>query len=84
MKIVTIKGLGLLHWCTEFHIDFLSRLWVIEVWNVENRTLTHTHTSGRQLKIKFLDVLDYFEHFDTNISKFFFHENIASSVRKQN
>ena len=30
---------------------------------------THTHTSGRQLKITFLDVLDYSEYSDTNISK---------------
>ena len=48
-------------------------------------TRTHTHTSGRQLKIPFLGVLDYFEYSDTNISKnFFFHENIAFSMRKQN
>ena len=40
-------------------------------------TRTHTHTSGRQLKIKFLDVLllDYSEYSDNDISKFFFHEN---------
>ena len=37
----------------------------------------------RQLKITFLDVLDYSEYFDTNISNFFFHENIASAVRQQ-
>ena len=36
---------------------------------------TRTHTSGRQLKIKFPDVLDYSEYSDTNDSKFFFHEN---------
>ena len=68
----------------QFHIDISSRLWVIGVSNVENRTHTHTrthahtgtrtrtHTSGRQLKITFLDVLDYSEYSDTNISKFFF------------
>ena len=89
MKIVvTIKGLWLLRWCTKFHIDTSSRLWVIGVWNVENRTYTHkrtpahththtnththTHTSGRQLKIKFLDVLDYSEYSDTNVLKNFF------------
>ena len=45
---------------------------------------THIHTSGRQLKIIFLDVLDYSDEYsDTNISNFFFHET-ASSVRKQN
>ena len=70
MKIVTIEGLWLLHWFTKFQIDISSRLWVIGVWNVENRT--HTRTSGRQLKIKFLDVLDYPEYSDTNISNFFF------------
>ena len=32
---------------------------------------THAHTSGRQLKITFLDVLDYSEYSDTNISIFF-------------
>ena len=80
MKIVTIKGLWLLHWCTKFHIDISSRLWVIGVWNIENWTHkhsrthahTHTHTSGRQLKITFLDVLDYSEYSDTNISNIFF------------
>ena len=87
MKIVTIKGLWLLHRCTKFHIDIWSRLWVIELWNVENRTHTHTpHTyvSERQLQIIFLDVLDYSECSDTNISKKKIHENIASSTRKQN
>ena len=44
----------------------------------------HTHTSGRMLKIIFLEVLDHSEYSDINISIFFFHENIASSVRKQN
>ena len=77
MKIVTIKGVWLLHWRTNFYIDISSRLWVIGVSNVENRTHTHTrthahthtHTSERQLKITFLDVLDYSEYSDTNISK---------------
>ena len=85
MKIVTIKGLWF-HWWTKFHIDISSRLWVIGVWNIENRThtRTHTHTCRRQLKITFLDVLDYSEYSDTNISNFFFHENIASLMRKKN
>ena len=39
------------------------------------RTHTHTHTSGRQLKIEFLDVSDYSEYSDTNISNFFFSRN---------
>ena len=43
----------------------------------------HTDTSGRQLKITFLDVLDYSEYLDTNIRKKKFRENIASSMRKQ-
>ena len=47
-------------------------------------TCTHTHTPGPQLKIIFLDFLVYSEYSDTNISNFFFYENIASSVRKQN
>ena len=77
MKIVTIKGLWLLHWCIKFHIDIASRSLVIGVWNVENRmhtytyTRIHTHTFGRQLKIKFLDVLNYSQYSDTNISNFF-------------
>ena len=70
MKIVTIKGLWLLYGCTKFYIDISNRLWVIGVWNVENHT--HTHISGRQLKITFLDILHYSEYSDTNISIFFF------------
>ena len=50
---------------------------------MHTHTHTHTHTSRRQLKITFLDVFDYYEYSDTNISKFFFHDNIVSSVRKQ-
>ena len=73
MKIVTVKRLWLLHWRTIFHIDISSRLWVIGVLNVAHRTHTHTHThthtSGWQLKSPFLDVLDYSEYSDTNISK---------------
>ena len=88
MKIVTIKVLWLLHLRNKFHINISSRLWVIGVSNVENRTHTHTHThthtSGRQLKIPFLDVLDYSEYSDTNISKKNFFTKTASSVRKQN
>ena len=92
MKIVTIKGLWLLNWCTKFHM-FMSyqdlkswkldtgaqTRWIMRIWKVENRTQTHkrarAHTSGQQLKITFLDVLDYSEYFDTNVSKFFFHQN---------
>ena len=44
MKIVTIKGLWLLHCRTKFHIDIASGLWVIGVSDVENRTHTHTRT----------------------------------------
>ena len=87
MKIVTIKGLWLLYWRTKFHIDISSHLWVIGISNVENRTHTHTrahaHTSGRQLKITFLEVLDYSEYSDTNITKINFCTKTASSVRKQ-
>ena len=53
-------------------------------WTSDAHVHTQTHTSGRQLKITFLDVLDYSEYSDTNISNFFFHWNITSSVRKQN
>ena len=51
--------------------------------HTRTHTHTHTHTSRRQIKITFLDILDYSEHSDTNIS-IFFRENIASSARKQN
>ena len=81
MKIVTIKGLWLLHWYTKIHVDISSRLWVIGVWNVENRTHTHTR---RTLTYKFLDVLEYSEYSHTSISKKKkINKNIASSVRKQ-
>ena len=43
MKIVKIKGAWLLHWCSKFQLDISSRLWVIEVWKVENQAHT-THT----------------------------------------
>ena len=48
-------------------------------------THAHTHTSGCQLKITFLDVLYYYEYWDTNIrkKKKKNRENIASSVKKQ-
>ena len=52
------------------------KLWKSDTYT---HTRTHTHTSGRQLKITFLDVLDYSEYSDTtyyDISNFFFfHEN---------
>ena len=44
LKIVTIKVLSLLHLCTKIHIDISSRLRVIGVWKVENRTHTDTHS----------------------------------------
>ena len=71
MKIVTIKGLWSLHWRTKFHIDISSRLSYRGFKRLKSDTYTHahTHTSGLQLKIKFLDVLDYSEYSDTNISK---------------
>ena len=49
----------------------------------QTHTRTHTHTSGRQLNITLLDVLDYSEYSDTISKKKIFHENIAFSVRKQ-
>ena len=62
---------------------------VYELQRFEEYEMENTHTraraSGRQLKITFLDVLDYSEYCDTySISRFFFNENIASLVRKQN
>lgn len=41
-------------------------------------------TSGRQLRIAFPAVSDYFNQSATEISIFLFHENIASSPKKQN
>ena len=38
-------------------------------WKSDTYSHTQTHASGRQLKITFLDVLDYSECSDTNISK---------------
>ena len=34
-------------------------------------TYTHIHTSGRQLKIIILDILDHSEYSDTNISNLY-------------
>ena len=45
--------------------------WGLKRWKSDTHTHTHTYTSGRQLKIKFSDVLDYSEYSDTDISKFF-------------
>ena len=67
MKIVTIEGVWLLHCCTKFQLDLSSHLWIILGWKLVERT----HTSGRQLKIIFLEVLDHSEYSDTNISNFF-------------
>ena len=47
---------------------------------------TFLFTSGRQLKITFLNVLDYFKYSDTNISKkIFFRENsfLSEEAKKQ-
>ena len=40
-------------------------------WKLDTRahTLSHTHTSGHQLKITFLDDLDYSEYSDTDVSE---------------
>ena len=78
MKIVTIKGLLLLHWFAKFHIDsqavyeFYGGSQTLKIGHTRAHASTRTHTSGRQLKIKFLDVLGYSEYSGTNISKFFF------------
>ena len=86
MKIARVEGAWLLHYCTKFQLDILSRSWIIVVWKLESRAHTqthlHTHKSGRQLKIIFCDVLDHSEY-SYSISNFSTHENIAFSVRKQ-
>ena len=51
--------------------------------NTHTHTRTHIHTSGRQLKITFLDVWDYSKYPDTNIA-ICFHLNIAFSMRNEN
>ena len=75
MKIVKIKDMWLLHCCTKFQLDISSPLQVMVVQKVESQvhtyTNTYTHTAGRRLKITFLDVLDYSEYSDTNISNFY-------------
>ena len=43
IKIVTTKGLWLLHWCIKFHIDISSHF-CVGFENVKNRTHTHIHT----------------------------------------
>ena len=72
MKIVTIKGLQLLHWCKNF--ESISRA-AYELSGFEMLKIGHTpehkNKSGGQPKIIFLDVLDYSEYSDTNISNFF-------------
>ena len=79
MKIVTIKGLSLLHWRTKL------KRWKSDA-HAHTYTRTHTHTSERQLKIKFFDVFDYSEYSDTNILKFFFSRkhNFLSEEAKAN
>ena len=66
------------------NFKFSSRLWVIGVLKVENRTRkhTHTHTSGRQPNITFLDILDYSEYFDTNNTIFFYENSFLSEKAK--
>ena len=53
MKMSTIKGLWLLHWCSKFHIDISSRLWVnsyitdnyrvLKRWKSGTHARTHTY-----------------------------------------
>ena len=71
MKIVPIKGCD---WFSGVRNVISISPAVYELSGFETLTIghtsTHTHTSGRQLKITFLDVLDYSEYSDTNISKY--------------
>ena len=46
------------------------------------KSSTHTHTSGRQLKMIFLEVLDHYDYSDTNISILFSRESFLSEGRK--
>ena len=46
----------------------------------DTHTRTHTHTSERQLKITFLNVLDYSEYSDTNISNFFWRNPSGAGI----
>ena len=70
MKIITMKGCD----CFTRVPNFISiseafyELSGFETLKIRY-TRTPTHTSGRQIKIKFLDVLDYSEYSDTNIRK---------------
>ena len=76
MKVVTIEGAWLLHGCTKFQAVYeLQWFEKLKVEHRETHTHTHTHTH---------DVLDYSEYSGINIFKLFFHENTASSVKKQN
>ena len=69
MKIVKIEGAWLLHWCTKSQSDISRCSWVIVVYwsKVKNRIYTHIN----QLKITFLDVSEYSQYSDSNISIFF-------------
>ena len=50
--------------------------WGLKRWKSDTHAhmyiRTQTHTSGSQLKIKFLNVLNYSDDSDTNIWNFFF------------
>ena len=72
MKIVTIKACDYVTGVPNFilisqAVYELSGFQTFKIGHIQ--TYAHTHTSGRQLKITFLDVLDYSEYSDTNISK---------------
>ena len=70
MKIVTIQELW--YFTGVQNVISISQA-VYELLGIETLKIAHTHihTSGRQLKITFLDVLDYSEYSDTNISNSF-------------
>ena len=53
------------------YLKSIMSYWGLKRWKSDTHvhTHTHSHTSGRQLKIEFLNVLKYSEYSDTSISK---------------
>ena len=78
MKIVTIKGCD----CFTGVPNFISiSQAVYELSGFKTLKIGHTRTYIRTPAKNYIS-RRYFEYSDTNFSNFFFHKNIASSVRK--